>query len=159
LKSRDLGTGARLHFAQDGPAAPLTNGSAPERRPQPARDLGECGITLREPHHGPRIYREIVIHIRRVQLSHRNARRFEFLCIGDTLVAQNVVLGRAIYDLTACPCATPPSTKNSVPRDIAAVVRFKKHHRLGDLIGCTNPAERTVVTARASASAFSGLMR
>src|SRR5712692_4853176 len=27
-------------------------------------------------------------------------------------------------------------------RDVAAVVRCEKHHRLGDLIGCTAPAER-----------------
>jgi hypothetical protein len=30
-------------------------------------------------------------------------------------------------------------------RDVAAVVGCEKHHGLGDLIGCTEPAERTSV--------------
>jgi hypothetical protein len=30
-------------------------------------------------------------------------------------------------------------------RDVAAVVGCEKHHRLGDVIGCTDPAERNNV--------------
>ena len=43
---------------------------------------------------------------------------------------------------TAYTCAKPPSTNNSVPVMLAAVVRCEEHHGPDDLIGCTQPAER-----------------
>ena len=39
-----------------------------QRRPEPACDLAERGVRLRKARHRPRMYREIVMHIRRMHL-------------------------------------------------------------------------------------------
>ena len=48
----------------------------------------------------------------------------------------------AIYELNLRETAIDKQFRS---RDVAAVVRCQKHHGLGDLIGCTEPAERNTV--------------
>src|SRR6266446_1849081 len=56
--------------------------------------------------------------------------------------SDNRLFNKAKWLLHLCEA---PIDEQFCTRDVAAVVRCEKHHGLGDLIGCTEPAERNRV--------------